>query len=79
MGWDDATAAFVSPEVTAMFRQMNDKIQLNHEIQRTEGERWRTCDLMVEPRGKFRSSLSFDPPKQISIVSDDDLSTQSPE
>jgi hypothetical protein len=55
-----------SPEVKAMFRQMND------EIKRSEGERWGTCDLEVDPPGKFRFSFSYDPPKRINGVFDDD-------
>src|SRR5260370_11659309 len=55
-----------SPEVKAMFRQMND------EIKRSEGGRWATCDLEVDPPGKFRFSFSYDPPKRINGVFDDD-------
>jgi hypothetical protein len=54
------------PELKAMFREMND------EIQRTEGKRWGTCDLEINPSGKFRFSLSHDPPKRINGVFDDD-------
>ncbi len=55
-----------SPEVKAMFREMND------EIRRAEGERWGTCDLVVDQPGKFRFSFSYGPPKRINGVFDDD-------
>ena len=55
-----------SPEVKRLFRDMND------EIQRSEGERWRTCDLVVDQPGKFKFSFSYERPKRINGVFDDD-------
>lgn len=55
-----------SPEVEAMFREMND------EIKRTAGDRWGTCDLVVDKSGEFRFKLAYDPPKRINGVFDDD-------
>ncbi len=68
----DATGDFrkgelaFSSEVKALFRQMNDKIH------QTEGHRWGTCDLVVDQSGKFRFNFSYDPPKRINGVFDDD-------
>ena len=64
-GLREAQLAF-SPEVKSLFREMND------EIQRSEGQRWRTCDLVVDQPGKFRFSFSYDPPKRLNGVFDDD-------
>jgi hypothetical protein len=61
----EAELAF-SPEVKRLFREMND------EIQRSEGGRWGTCDLVVDQRGKFRFTFSYDPPKRINGVFDDE-------
>jgi hypothetical protein len=55
-----------TPEVKRLFREMND------EIRRSEGERWGTCDLVVDQPGKFKFSFSYDPPKRINGVFDDD-------
>jgi hypothetical protein len=55
-----------SPEVKALFREMNE------EIKRSEGERWGTCDLVVDQPGKFKFSFTYDPPKRINGVFDDD-------
>jgi hypothetical protein len=55
-----------SPEVKTMFREMND------ETKRTAGDRWRTCDLVVDKSGEFRFKFSYDPPKRINGVFDDD-------
>jgi Protein of unknown function, DUF600 len=55
-----------SPEVKAMFREMND------EIKRTAGDRWGTCDLVVDKSGEFRFKFSYDRPKRINGVFDDD-------
>jgi len=56
----------VGSEVEDMFRDMSD------EFQRTVGERWGTCDLVVDPPGKFRFDFAYDPPKRINGVLDDD-------
>lgn len=37
---------------------------------RTGGTRWGTCDLVVDQPGKF--SFSYDPPKRINGMFDDD-------
>lgn len=55
-----------SPEVRAMFREMN------NEIKRTTGDRWGTCDPVVDKSGEFRFKLSYDRPKRINGVFDDD-------
>jgi hypothetical protein len=55
-----------SPELKEMFRE------LNNETQRTEGERWGTCDLVVDQPGRFLFNFSYDPPKRINGVFDDD-------
>jgi DNA/RNA non-specific endonuclease len=62
---DEAELAF-SPEVKKLFREMND------EIQRGEGERWGTCDLVADRTGEFKYRFSHDPPNRINGVFDDD-------
>jgi hypothetical protein len=54
------------PGLKELFRR------LNEEMQRTEGARWGTCDLVVDQPGKFRFGFSYDPPKRINGVFDDD-------
>ena len=49
-----------------MFREMN------NEIKRTTGDRWGTCDPVVDKSGEFRFKLSYDRPKRINGVFDDD-------
>jgi hypothetical protein len=54
------------PELKDLFRG------LNQEMGRTGGARWGTCDLVVDPPGRFRFSFSYDPPKRINGIFDDD-------
>jgi hypothetical protein len=54
-----------SPEVKTMFYEMND------ETKRSACSRWRT-DLVVDKSGEFRSKFSYDPPKRMNAVFDDD-------
>jgi hypothetical protein len=54
-----------SPEVKGLFRRLND------EMQRTEGRRWGTCELVVDQSGRFKFSFSYEPPKRINGVFDD--------
>jgi hypothetical protein len=54
-----------TPEVKGLFRKMND------EMQRTVGERWGTCDLVVDQPGQFNFNFSYDPPKRINGVFDE--------
>jgi hypothetical protein len=55
-----------SPGLKDLFRR------LNVEIKRTEGARWGTCDLVVDQPGRFRFNFSYDPPKRINGIFDDD-------
>jgi Protein of unknown function, DUF600 len=64
-GFRESELAF-TPEVKRLFREMND------EVQRSEGERWGTCDLVVDQPGKFKFSFSYDRPKRINGVFDDE-------
>jgi hypothetical protein len=41
-------------------------------MRRTGGTRWGTCDLVVDQPGEFRFSFSYDPPKRINGIFDDD-------
>lgn len=54
------------PGLKELFRRLND------EMHRTGGTRWGTCDLVVDQPGKFRFSFSYDPPKRINGIYDDD-------
>ena len=52
-------------EVKGLFRE------LRAEIQRSEGQGWGTCDLIVDQPGRFRFNFSYDPPKRINGVFDE--------
>jgi hypothetical protein len=54
------------PEAKELFRA------LSEEMRRTGGTRWGTCDLVVDQPGEFRFSFSYDPPKRINGIFDDD-------
>ena len=45
--------------------------ELRAEIQRSEGQGWGTCDLIVDQPGRFRFNFSYDPPKRINGVFDE--------
>jgi hypothetical protein len=45
--------------------------ELRAEIQRSEGQGWSTCDLVVDQPGRFRFDFSYDRPKRINGVFDD--------
>jgi hypothetical protein len=53
------------PEVKELFRE------LNEEMQRTAGAHWGTRPVVDKP-GKFKFSFSYDPPKRVNGVFDDD-------
>jgi hypothetical protein len=62
----DMNAVAFSPGLKDLFRR------LNEEMQRTKGMRWGTCDMVVDRPGRFRFSFSYDPPKRINGIFDDD-------
>jgi Protein of unknown function, DUF600 len=45
--------------------------KLRAEIQQSEGQAWGTCDLVIDQPGRFRFDFSYDPPKRINGVLDD--------
>lgn len=45
---------------------------LQQEMQRSEGKGWGTCDLVVDQPGRFRFNFSYDPPKRINGVFDEE-------
>lgn len=55
----------IKPPVRDLFTQMND------EFQRSVGQRWGICDLVVDPPGRFRFDFSYDPPKRLNGVFDE--------
>jgi hypothetical protein len=52
--------------VKTLFRDLRD------EMQRSEGQGWGTCDLVIDQPGKFRFNFSYEPPKRINGVFDDE-------
>lgn len=55
----------LKPQVRDLFTQMND------EFQRSVGQRWGSCDLVVDPPAKYRFDFSYDPPKRLNGVFDE--------
>ena len=45
--------------------------ELRAEIQRSEGQGWGTCDLVVDQPGRFRFDFSYERPKRVNGVFDD--------
>jgi len=46
--------------------------ELREEMQRSEGQAWGTCDLIVDQPGRFRFNFSYERPKRINGVFDDE-------
>ena len=45
---------------------------LRETMQSSEGQGWGTCDLVIDQPGRFRFNFSYDPPKRINGVFDDE-------
>jgi len=61
----DKDISFTDP-VKEMFRA------LREEMRKTSGDAWSTCDLVIDPPGKFHYNFSYDPPKRINGVFDEE-------
>lgn len=56
----------IDSTVGELFARMND------ELLRTAGRRWGSCDLVIDPPGRFLFRLSYEPPRRLNGVFDEE-------
>lgn len=64
---------FIKHSIGVLSTEINECfLQLNYLMSKLHPDRWRTCNLVIDKSGKYNMNLSYDPPKRINCIFDDE-------